>query len=399
MANSEMPESPDMIVRFMRSGEIFTPSAPIDNQALFAGRVNQLNRIMGAVSQRGQHAILFGERGVGKTSLANVLLKILRGAQQQFKSVIVNCDSEDIFEQLWCKIFLELENTQNLDFEQHQVNPEFIRMRLQRQIVGSAIIIIDEMDRLKTDAYFTAFMADTIKTLSDHSVNATLILVGVANSVEELIAEHLSIERALIQIQMPRMSADELTEILRKGLDLLSMTMEPEVMQSIVFLAQGLPNYVHLLALYASQSAIRENSSNINVNHLAKAIKQACENAQHSIISTYSTSILSSRQETIYPKVLLACALAKKDDTGCFRAVDVREPLSRIVSKEYTTTSAFNRHLNQFCDESRGHILEKKGVERHYRFRFINAMMPPYILMEGLRTGMIRLEQFQPHYI
>jgi Cdc6-like AAA superfamily ATPase len=395
MATSGIPESPDMMVRFMRSGEIFTPSAPIDNQALFAGRVNQLNRIIGAVSQRGQHAILFGERGVGKTSLANVLLKILRGSQQQFKSVIVNCDSEDRFEQLWCKIFLELENTQNLDFEQHQVNPEFIRVRLQRQIVGSAIIIIDEMDRIKSDAYFTAFMADTIKTLSDHSANVTLILVGVANSVEELIAEHLSIERALIQIQMPRMSPDELTEILRKGLELLSMTMDREVMQSIVFLSQGLPNYVHLLALYASQAAIRENSSSINANHLNKAIKQACENAQHSIISTYSTSIFSSRQETIYPKVLLACALANKDETGCFRAVDVREPLSRILGKEYTTTSAFNRHLNQFSEESRGNILEKKGVERHYRFRFVNAMMPPYIIMEGLRTEMINLEQFQ----
>ena len=395
MANSGIPESPDMMVRFMRSGEVFTPSAPIDNQALFAGRVNQLNRLIGAVSQRGQHAILFGERGVGKTSLANVLLKILRGSQEHFKSVIVNCDTEDRFDQLWCKIFLELENTQTLDFEHHQISPEFIRVRLQRQITGSAIIIVDEMDRLNRDSSFTALMADTIKTLSDHSTNITLILVGVANAVEELIAEHLSIERALIQIQMPRMSSDELVEILRKGLELLSMTMAPDVMDVIVFLSQGLPNYVHLLALYASQSAIRENSSSINVTHLTKAIKQACENAQHSIMSAYSTSISSSRQETIYPKVLLACALAKKDDTGCFRAVDVREPLSRILGKEYTTTSAFNRHLNQFCEESRGSVLEKKGVERHYRFRFINAMMPPYIIMEGLRTEMINLEQFK----
>jgi Cdc6-like AAA superfamily ATPase len=395
MATSGTPESPDMMVRFMRSGEVFTPSAPIDNQALFAGRVNQLNRIISAVSQRGQHAILFGERGVGKTSLANVLLKMLRGSQEHFKSVIVNCDTEDIFEQLWCKIFLELENTQNLDFEQYQVNPEFIRVRLQRQVSSSVIIIIDEMDRLRRDSHYTTWMADTIKTLSDHSVNTTLVLVGVANSVEELIAEHLSIERSLIQIQMPRMSAEELTEILLKGLELLSMTMEQDVMQAIVFLSQGLPNYVHLLALYASQSAIRENRSSINASHLTKAIKQACENAQHSIMSTYSTSISSSRQETIYPKVLLACALAKKDETGCFRAVDVREPLSRILGKEYTTTSAFNRHLNQFCEESRGNILEKKGVERHYRFRFINAMMPPYIIMEGLRTEMINLEQFK----
>jgi hypothetical protein len=131
------------------------------------------------------------------------------------------------------------------------------------------------------------------------------------------------------------------------------------------------------------------------VNHLTRAIKQACENAQHSIMSTYSTSIFSYRQETIYPNVLLACALAIKDETGCFRAADVREPLSRISSKDYTTTSAFNRHLNQFCEASRGNILEKKGVERHYRFRFTNAMMPPYILMEGLRTEMVKLEQFK----
>jgi hypothetical protein len=172
--------------------------------------------------------------------------------------------------------------------------------------------------------------------------------------------------------------------------------MEQTVIQAIVFLAQGLPNYVHLLSLYAVQSAIRENSSNVNVNHLSKAIKQACENAQHSIMSTYSTSIFSSRQETIYPKVLLACALAQKDETGCFRAVDVRDPLSRIVGKDYTTTSAFNRQLNQFCEEARGRILEKKGVERHYRFRFTNAMMPPYIIMEGLRTGIINLDQFKP---
>ncbi|NKB17947.1 MAG: hypothetical protein HC770_07490 [Pseudanabaena sp. CRU_2_10] len=110
----------------------------------------------------------------------------------------------------------------------------------------------------------------------------------------------------------------KLTEILRKGLELLSMNMEQDVMQSIVFLSQGLPNYVHLLALYASQSAIRENRSSINASHLTKAIRQACENAQHSIMSTYSTSISSSRQETIYPKVLLACALAKKRRDGLF---------------------------------------------------------------------------------
>jgi hypothetical protein len=38
-----------------------------------------------------------------------------------------------------------------------------------------------------------------IKVLSDNSVPATLVLVGVADSVDALIVEHQSIERALVQ--------------------------------------------------------------------------------------------------------------------------------------------------------------------------------------------------------
>jgi hypothetical protein len=45
----------------------------------------------------------------------------------------------------------------------------------------------------------------TIKTLSDNasSIKTTLILVGVADSVDELIGEHQSIERAIKQVPMP----------------------------------------------------------------------------------------------------------------------------------------------------------------------------------------------------
>ena len=58
-----------------RVAEVFTPSAPIDSMALFRGRSTQIQMLVEAVSQIGQHAIVYGERGVGKTSMANVLYK------------------------------------------------------------------------------------------------------------------------------------------------------------------------------------------------------------------------------------------------------------------------------------------------------------------------------------
>src|SRR6266513_631954 len=97
---------------------------------------------------------------------------------------------------------------------------------------------------------------DTIKTLSDHSVDATLIFVGVADSVDQLISEHQSVERALRQIRMPRMSVEELYEILDKGSVELGMTFAPAARERVARLSEGLPTYTHLLALEAVQRAI-----------------------------------------------------------------------------------------------------------------------------------------------
>ncbi|MDE0209154.1 MAG: hypothetical protein OXJ64_04655, partial [Boseongicola sp.] len=74
------------------------------------------------------------------------------------------------------------------------------------------IVIIDEFDRLSRKV--AGQMADTIKMLSDYAVPATLVLVGVADTVSDLIQEHTSVERALIQIPMPRMSTEEIRAII-----------------------------------------------------------------------------------------------------------------------------------------------------------------------------------------
>ncbi len=54
------------------ASQLFSPSAPLNEADLFAGRNAQLRKMLDATSERGKHAILFGERGVGKTSLAKL---------------------------------------------------------------------------------------------------------------------------------------------------------------------------------------------------------------------------------------------------------------------------------------------------------------------------------------
>ena len=121
--------------------------------------------------------------------------------------------------------------------------------------MAKLIVIFDEFDRIKNTEVITA-MADTIKALSDNSVNATVLLIGVANSVNESIREHQSIERALVQIPMPRMSDDEIRTIVDKGLARLTMAIDDGAREDLVLFSQGVPYIAHLLCiLYLSRGA------------------------------------------------------------------------------------------------------------------------------------------------
>jgi Cdc6-like AAA superfamily ATPase len=381
---------------------IFTPSAPIDNSALFAGRTAQLTKLINAASQRGQHAVLFGERGVGKTSLANVLKDFLKPFGT-WLIVSTNCESNSNFKTIWTNLFSELvaiRTEQGMGFSppthvdeiplasrlSHDPSPEEIR-RLLQSLGSSSILIVDELDRI-SDQQVSAALADTIKTLSDHSVDSTMILVGVADSLDKLIAEHRSVERALVQIQMPRMSPEELAEIVHKGLTELQMTIDNSALRRISNLSHGLPHYTHSLSLYAAQAAVERESNNVNQDDVVSAVQSVIENAQQSIRKSYHQATSSQRATNLYPQVLLSCALSETDEMGYFPAPSVRKRLSALMGKPYDIP-AFSPHLSDFCGENRGRILERIGAPRRYRYRFVNPLMEPFVVMKGISAGLI----------
>lgn len=71
--------------------EIFTPSTPVTTAELFAGRSSQMLRALDAIAERGRHVLLYGERGVGKTSLAQIipLLVPRRRARLHFNDAVL----------------------------------------------------------------------------------------------------------------------------------------------------------------------------------------------------------------------------------------------------------------------------------------------------------------------
>jgi Cdc6-like AAA superfamily ATPase len=177
--------------------------------------------VISVVSQKGQHVALYGERGVGKTSVANVLAEVFDAPElPSFQAAMINWSTNDTFESVWSSIFRRLE-VDDADAS----SPEGVRFVLER-LDPAALIVIDELDRLEDDESLS-LLADTIKAVSDHAVPSTLVLVGAADSVTDLIGEHRSVERALVQVEMPRMSADELRQIIDRGCEFADIRFHP----------------------------------------------------------------------------------------------------------------------------------------------------------------------------
>lgn len=382
-------------------GRVFTPSAPIDDRELFAGRTEQVRKVLDAVNQKGQHAIIFGDRGVGKTSLANVLASFIPPGYMVTRRI--NCDKGDSYNSVWRKVFEEFQRSEvatvagfggvghpaRVDASAEIISPDVVRRQLESWSKESLpILIIDEFDRVE-DSYRSIF-ADTIKSLSDNAVGATVILVAVADSVDQLITEHESIQRALVQIKMPRMSRDEIQQIVHKVAN-IGMTIDSEAVERISVLAQGLPHYAHLLSLHASRAALDQLSLHITPQILDIAVTNAIEAAQQSIRSAWHQAIVSARKDNLFADVLLSCALASTDDMGTFAAQDVREPMRVVTGKPYEIP-AFAQHLNEFSDAKRGNILKKQGQNRRFRYRFTNPLMPPFVIMKGFADKKVTTE-------
>jgi Cdc6-like AAA superfamily ATPase len=396
--------------QFQKSTEaarVFTPAAPVSESDLFAGRTSQLRKVIDAIVQRGQHAIVFGERGVGKTSLAKVLSSRLI-MPRKFLAPMVNCESADTFVSLWKKVFSQMdlitrspqigfqytffeETVKAADVVRDDIDPDAVR-RLLTIISNEAtvLVVFDEFDRIQNQDAKRA-LADTIKALSDNAIDATILIVGVAESVSELIAEHESIERALVQIPMPRMSAEELGDILEKGVARLKMKIAPDGKSRIVRLSRGLPHYTHSLGLHATRASINRNEETVSKGDVDTALTSALEEINLSLRSAYDKSTFSPHKETIYAHVLMACALAPAGDFGYFTPAAVRDPLSAIRGKIYRIP-AFAKHITSFTTESRGAILQKEGVKRRFRFRFSNPLMQPFVVMKGVASGILSEE-------
>ena len=393
----KVSEAPDWEALALRVSSVFTPSAPIDSEELFRGRKAQVRDVVDAINQPGRHAILFGGRGVGKTSLGKILPKKLRTIEPcPIIAPFITCDSSDTYASIWRKVFIEIRYLSGVEVPGdddpdpiEDVNTEWTPYEVRRTIEpfaqhGLLYVVIDEFDKIE-DPGSRQLMADTIKLMSDHAVKATLVIIGVSDDATGLIDDHRSIDRCLAQIPMPRMPRTE-TESIVTRLEKLGMTISKPALFEISGLCKGLPTYAHVRAAL-TRAAIDDRQPEVAVGHVKKAVKRAISHTEETIGEEYDRATFSPRK-TIYPQVLLAWPMAQTDEYGRFVPNDLCQPMRTITKEEYKS-DRFTGHLKAFCEVDRGHVLRMTGMEYRWRYQFRNPLLQPYVLMKGLDAGMV----------
>jgi DNA polymerase III delta prime subunit len=401
--------------------EVFSPSTPVSNADLLLGRTDLVLAMISGVQEIGTHVILFGERGVGKTSVANVIERSFtsdprvmedekRSADAEFSEpdfcVKVNADTQDDFTSLWNKVFQRIMVLVDLpaigfnrDRQQTTISLLDAALQCGRELCPTEVIrilsgfrkcnvVIDEIDRLRGEAV-KSLLSDTIKGLSDQALLHTLILVGVGRSVADLIGAHPSIERCLKQIPVNRLSSTYLEGIIDCGMRKLKMTVDPAVRTIIARLSNGFPHFTHLLAQRATLSAFADRSEDyVSRQDLDGALRTVTMDAEGSLRRVHVGARGVIRATELADEILLACALAFEDDEHTFSADDLRASRMKIRGISGTRVS-YSQHLGKLATEDSGAILERVGTGKPYRYRFSNPAMKSYLLIEALSQGRI----------
>lgn len=352
----------------------FRPHAPIEDPSSFVGREVELERVSEALASPGLHVVVYGERGCGKTSLANVATSAVSRLQ-------VFCEESASFTTLLRDAALKYQALHPSEVVFDAVS-DSIRTRgitlpasaltgnmfLQLLIPSQALcIVFDELDRV-LDREVIASLAELAKNAATYHPKLTLVMVGASETADELLAGHLSNFRNLRQVPLTRMKKDELRGILSRGETVMGISFAEGVKTRMIEMSDYMPYYLHLLATACAKVALNRDSVKVSDQDLKLGVQAAAADVDHTLREIYEFSAASEKGSHIYRRLIWA--MAGMDSVVC-NAGAINERANQIAREEGdrdVTPQALGAALKRLTSDDKRAIVVQV-LAGNYKFR------------------------------
>lgn len=394
---------------------VFTPAAAIEDSERFSGRQEQLDKVSLALQSDGTQIVIYGNRGVGKSSLARQLSALARGDQmlidrltlkphQTPDFLVINIECEDSISDIktlilrlltedsalapWLPFRVErktvtgeakggltvkilslggsMSETSTLSRNELEVDvyaafSNAINFILESGVAKSGVLfIVDEVDRIKDRDE----LASVIRSRGADT-RVKFAIVGVGTTPQELIRNHESIVRQISDgcVEMPPMSRDEQLEIFSKAhqvLDEDGFRFDDAAQDWIIDVARGHPYYVHLLGKHSLLRAATAGRKTINRDMAQEALSEIAVNGTARIQeSSYQKAIGHSYVRELILKTFASSVDEEVNTSQVYPIISTTRPMD---------VSTISVYVGNLASEKFGSVLEKTR-ERHYRFR------------------------------
>ena len=277
----------------MKPPNPFTPGKRLTRPDLFAGRTPQLRDGAALLDQAAagnvRHALITGDRGIGKSSLASQIegvavgdarfIQLLNGGTSPPRNFLVAehiaqrgegvpAISRGLLSGLdrarkksRSKVTWDIEvalgpfkaRVREAAGDPKEATAGFvdaietIQDNVGREFEG-VLLVIDEIDRVAEEPGVPTFFKVASEMLTARGLeNVILLPVGMVGVQELLKAEHASVGRVFEVIHVPSLNEAESLDILTRALDPTGIKIEDDVAGFIAHLANGFPHPVHLL--------------------------------------------------------------------------------------------------------------------------------------------------------
>jgi len=258
----------------LKLNSLVFPAQPIRSIEHLFGREKELDRIYKALYAGGRNIFIYGDRGVGKSSLAATAANRYQSADANYidvacssdatlSAVVANIAYQAVKASRINKVSLKESISADLKYlkadkiSEHTshdlhttIHTLLDAVEVLREVASlhsvKPVVVVDEFDRISSIEERSLF-ADLVKHLGDKNIGIKFIFTGVGKTLEGLLGAHPSAIRQFETIELPKISWDARWEIVLSALKEFSIKISRDIYIRIAAVSDGYPYYAHLI--------------------------------------------------------------------------------------------------------------------------------------------------------